>query len=111
MTEVRYSSRMLKDLQYMEDYIANQRMNPDAAIKTIDGLLSSTDELAEIPERGKPLYLPDGTETGYRPVFVKQYLAVYRISGDEVQVARAVHTSQDYLRKLFPWLNNSSSNK
>ena len=111
MAEVRYSSRFLKDLQYIEDYISNQLMNPDAAIKTIDGLLSSTDELAEFPKRGKTLYLPDGTETGFRAVFFKQYMAVYRISGDEVQVARAVHTSQDYLRKLFPWLKNSSSNK
>ena len=109
MAEVRYSPEFLKDLQRIEEYIANELLDPDAAIKTADGILFATDELAAFPKSGKPLYLPDGTETGFRAIFYKKYMAVYRIAGDEVQVVRAVHTSQDYLRKMFPWLKNTSS--
>ena len=106
MSEVRYSPEFLRDLQGIEDYISFELMNPDSAVGIIDGLLQATDALGEYPERGKPL-LPDGTFTGFRTVIYERYMAVYRVYGNEVQVSRVVHTSQDYLQKLFPWVRNN----
>lgn len=108
MYNVLYSPEFLRDLQEIEDYITYQLRNRDSASEVTDGLLLATDALKNFPERGKPLYLPDGTYTGYRAVIVGNYMAVYRVFGSEIQVARAVHTSQDYLQKLFPWIRHTA---
>jgi len=108
MSNVHYSPEFLRNLQEIEDYISYQLMNPDSAVNIIDGLLLATDALESYPERGKPLYLPDGTYTGFRAVIFENYMAVYRVSKNEVQIARAVHTSQDYIQKLFPWIKNTA---
>ena len=109
MAKVRYSPEFLRDLQRMEDYISYEMFDPDSAVETRNGLLSKTDTLETFPERGIPLHLPDGTFTGYRGVLYKNYIAVYRVVGDEAEVTRAAHTSQDYMRIVFPWLNHYRS--
>ena len=106
MAKVRYSPEFLRDLQEIEDYITYQLMNSDAAVNIADGLLRATDTLRNFPESGKPLYLPDGTYTGFRAVFYENYMAIYRVFGDEIQVARVLHITQDYIQKLFPWIRN-----
>ena len=106
MAELRYSPEFLRDLEQIEDYISYALFDPDSAVEIINGLLSKTEKLVTFPESGIPLHLPDGTDTGFRGVLYKKYIAVYRVAGDEVQIVRAMHTSQDYLRLLFPWMSH-----
>ena len=70
--------------------------------KLTESLLDAVDQLAVFPRMGKKLYLPGGEDSGYRCVVHKQYMIVYIVREETVYVARIVHTSQDYLRRLFP---------
>lgn len=50
---------------------------------------------------GRPISDEDGRDTGLRLLVVKHYVALYRIDGEFVSVARILHAKQDYLRILF----------
>ena len=102
--DVKYSPEFQKDLDIIWEYLALDRENLPAAEDIVDGLLSVTEQLADWPRRGAKLFLPDGADSGYRAVGYKSYLAVYLIRNEEVLVARAVHSHQDYMRILFPHL-------
>lgn len=99
---VNYSPAFLEDLFNIGEYIERQLMNPDAAARVTGGILDATEVLAAYPESGARVFLPGGLDSGYRFVRFQGYLAVYRLRGGEVYVARAVHEKQDYMKLLFP---------
>ena len=100
---VRYSPEFLNDLDDIADYIAVE-YGADAAERITNGIVDAADILAEYPESGQKVFLPNGIDSGYRFVMYGNYLAVYRFQFNEAYVVRAVRTRQDYMRVLFPWL-------
>ena len=106
--KINYSPAFLDDLYQIGDYIEIQFHNPSAADRITNGIMDSTDILAEYPETGAKIFLPGGLDSGYRFVTFEDYLAIYHIRFNEVYIARAVNVRQDYMRVLFPWLKNRS---
>ncbi len=102
--DVKYSPEFQNDLDTIWEYLAMNRENIPVAEDIVDGLISVTEQLADWPRRGTKLILPDGSDSGYRAVGYKGYLAVYLLRKEEILVARAVHSHQDYMRMLFPHL-------
>ena len=99
--ELNYSPQFLDDLVQIGEYIETRFFDPAAAVRITEGILNTTDILAEFPEKGAVVYLPGGADSGYRYVVFEHYLAVYAIRHDSVYVTRAIHVKQDYLRVLF----------
>ena len=103
-SNVRYSPDFRNDLDRIWEYLALDREDLSAAEDIVDGLITVTEHLAEWLGRGTKLFLPDGSYSGDRAIGYKGYLAVYLLREDDVLVARAVHTHQDYMQILFPYL-------
>ena len=103
---VHYSPEFLNDLDEIADYIVSEFCDPAAAERITNGIVDATEILEEYPESGRKVFLPNGMDSGYRFVVYREYVAVYRFERNEVFVARAINTRQDYMRILFPWLKN-----
>ena len=82
----RLSSRALTDLRSIVDYISD--FNPNAAHRLVDRLEDRWELLATQPRSG-PLRPDLGIEL--RQVVVGEYLSIYRVEGDDVEIIRVLH--------------------
>ncbi|MBQ6675233.1 MAG: type II toxin-antitoxin system RelE/ParE family toxin [Ruminococcus sp.] len=101
MNSISYSPMALNDLDEIWEYIALELSAPDAAQKTVSGILDAVDRLNEHSKLGSPLYFEDGLFSGYRYVRYNEYLAFYRLSGNNVKVDRIIYGRRDYMKVLF----------
>jgi len=101
MTSVVISRAARKDLIGIRDSIRDELVNPDAATRIVRELKQSILELAELPQRGKPLDAVLSVHTEYRFLVCESYRVFYLYDGDTVEVVRILHTLQDYMRALF----------
>lgn len=86
----------------LRDIAAYHLLNvgPQSARKITDRILDAIDKLEDFPEMGTRL--PGKRLDGYRMLVVDRYLCFYHIEGDTVYVSHIVHSSTDYIKKLFP---------
>lgn len=82
-----WSSNAREDLRAIVAYIAGD--NPNAARRYRDRLLKASFELAEFPERGRPVMSWVRELTLIRP-----YIIRYAVAGDEVRILRIRHSAQ-----------------
>lgn len=101
MNKVSYSPMALNDLDDIWEYITYRLSAPNAAEKTINGILDAVDRLNDHSKLGAPLYFESGLFSGYRYVRYKEYIAFYRISGNDVMVDRVIYGRRDYMTILF----------
>ena len=106
---VDYSPQFLRDLDDIWSYIVSEFDNTGAADRIADGIVDATEILFTFPFSGQQVFLPGGMDSGYRILVFEAYVIVYRVLHDQVQVVRAVHSSVDYMRVLFPWLRRTDS--
>ena len=86
MSRVRFARRAEFDLFDIGDWIARDR--PRAARRFVEALVARAMELTDNPELG-PLQPAYGENV--RGLSLKPYVALYRISGDDVFIERIVH--------------------
>ncbi|EOS61408.1 MULTISPECIES: type II toxin-antitoxin system RelE/ParE family toxin [unclassified Anaerotruncus] len=86
----------------LRDIAAYHLLNvgPQSARKITDRILDAIDKLEDFPEMGTKL--PGKRLDGYRMLVVGRYLCFYHIDGNTVYVSHIVHSSTDYIKKLFP---------
>lgn len=101
MNNVSYSPMAQNDLDEIWEYIALNLNAPDAAMNTVNGILDAVDRLKDHSKLGAPLYFEGGLFSGYRYVSYNEYLAFYRISGENVWVDRVIYGRRDYMKVLF----------
>lgn len=102
MANVIVSPAARKDLIGIRDYISDELVNPDAALRILREIRDSIESLRDMPERGKPLDAMLSIHTDYRFLVCENYRVFYLCEGDQVEVIRVLHTLQDYMRALFP---------
>jgi toxin ParE1/3/4 len=86
----RLSGRALTDLASIVDYLSD--FNPNAAHRLVDRLEERWELLATQPRSGASR--PDlGSEL--REVIVGEYLSIYRLDDDEVEIVRVLHGRRD----------------
>jgi toxin ParE1/3/4 len=83
---VRRTQQAEKDLIEIWSYIANE--NTDAADRLMHEFERRSRSLAVLPYRGR---LRPDIRTGVRNLVVGNYLILYRVSEDEVEIVRYVH--------------------
>lgn len=97
MARVLYSPRAKADLDDIWLHVALD--NEAAADRLIDRILGRCDRLADHPSLGqaRPEIAPDA-----RMLVIGDYLALYRLSGADVEVVRVTHGARR-LQDLFGW--------
>ncbi|MGI6404034.1 MAG: type II toxin-antitoxin system RelE/ParE family toxin [Oscillospiraceae bacterium] len=98
---LRYSNQSRRDLDEIWDYIATELQNPPAAVRIVNAIMDSVDQLIDFAEMGAPLSSIANVESDYRFLVHGNYLTFYRVQGDEVYVDRVLYGRRDYLRILF----------
>ncbi|MEI9418973.1 type II toxin-antitoxin system RelE/ParE family toxin [Mesorhizobium sp. Cs1321R2N1] len=74
------------DLESIGDYIANH--DPRAAVRLVDALERRWDLLTLHPFSGAPR---DDIAPGIRHLIVGEYLTLYRVGGDAIEILRVLH--------------------
>jgi toxin ParE1/3/4 len=85
------SSRADADMLMVWEYIAQDSIN--TADRMIDQFTEAFERIAQFPESGERYEYPKGE---LRRVVVSPYLIFYRVTGDEVQVLRVLHSARKW---------------
>ncbi len=98
---LQYTPAAIADLREMQDYIARVLHNPAAARRITGRILDGCAALKEHPLLGMSLAAKTGLDTDLRYLVCEQRLALYRVEGELILVARILDGRTDYLRVLF----------
>ena len=104
MASIEYSPLAILDLEEIGDYISREYMNPSAALRTVNAIQDTIDNLSAFPLMGASLSSIADTTTDYRYLVCGDYLAFYRTDESIVSIDRILHGKRDYLAILFPEL-------
>jgi len=87
------------DIAEIYHYIALE--NPDGALRTLEGIMSKIDTLAEFPERCPPV--PDDmlARQGCRMFVIGDYIAFFKIFKAEVLIYRFLNGKRDHPQLLM----------
>ena len=110
MAKILYSPEALHDLEEIGDYISWKLQNPTAALNTLNKIQNRIDILTDFPYSGKLLSaIYDDIDVGdYRFLVCLNYLAFYRVDGDNVHIDRIIYGRRDYITMLFGKLPQES---
>ena len=101
MANLRWSLAAERDLQSIEDFIAQD--SPLRAVAFIDRLIRSAESLALTPRLGR--MVPEFERPELREVIFRDYRVVYLLDEHDLVIVRVVHGARD-LRSLVerePW--------
>lgn len=98
---LKYTPAALADLKHLQRYISETLQNPIAAKRVVHDILDACAQLKSFPQMGLSLQKKTGYATDLRMQICGHYLAIYRISGTDVFIARIISARQDYMRILL----------
>jgi len=90
MTVTRWLPTALDDLSAIVEYISER--NPLAASQLADRLLSDAEVLSQLPALYRPGRVPGTREFVSHP----NYILIYRLVDDAVEILNVVHSRQQY---------------
>jgi len=90
--EIKWLKKALKNIEDIAEYIALD--NIDYAKTEVAKIKHSINLLKETPSLGK-----SGRVTGTRELITGNYIIPYRVKGNEIQIIRVFHTSQNPTKK------------
>jgi len=96
------SAEARRDLQSIQDYIADEQESPKTALKVIEDILDRIERLLSFPDTGTLLSPKVNFPTTYRYARAAGYLIFYRHENDKVFVDRIIHEKRNYIAILFP---------
>ena len=62
--------------------------------------MQQVDSVRDNPELHALSRMPELATKGYRPLFVKNYVALYKVHDGAIVIAHIFHQSQDYARLI-----------
>lgn len=98
--KLRYSPEALDDMDRVWSEVWEASRDFDTADKYIADLRARIRKKTDFPKSGSPLsYM--GEFTGIYMVFLKSYIAFYRIRDDAIEVGRVLYAGSDYMKTFF----------
>ena len=89
----------LKDIRSIKSYIAEQLYEPNAARRTVAGILAAADALSTMPFRNRTLTkTASGLEV--RAARSGKYSIIYIVTEDEVRVVAVLYSASDIQARL-----------
>lgn len=101
MNKLHLSLQAQNDLIEINDYIARDLENPEAARRTVRRITKELRVLQTFAFAGTPLSSIADIHADYRFLTSGNYLAFYRVRGADVYIDRILYGRSDYLRTLF----------
>lgn len=84
--DVKLYDRAYRDIDEIYTYIAENLSEPGTALNMVDALEEAIFSLEQMPERGAVRRTGTYAEAGYRQLFVKNYVIIYRVLKEEKEV-------------------------
>ena len=97
---VRITGKALTDMEAIYDYIADELLNPDAAMGQYNRIADTVESLKAFPERCRVFDSQPEHDLGMRQIPVDNYTAIYVIQGDDVIVLRVLNSASDINARL-----------
>ena len=101
MYKIVLSNDAIQDLADTKTYISRELKNPMAAKRIVSGIAKRIRILETYPEAGPSVAALTGEDTDIRLLSCDKHIAMYRIVGNTIHVARIVNARQDYLRLVL----------
>ena len=101
MNKLVISPEAARDLEKIKQYIIYELKNPSAARRIVRGITKDLRILERYAEAGPSVAALTGYSSDLRILVCGNYLAVYKVEGSAVLVARVIHARQDYITVLF----------
>lgn len=99
MTKLRINPLVAVDLKAIRDYIAED--NEEAARKTIDEIYKGFENIQQFPAMGADLSKRVSFKTDYKYLVQGNYITLYRMKKDCVEIYRVIDRYQDITSMLF----------
>lgn len=84
--DVKLYARAYRDIDEIYTYVAENLSEPSTALNMVDALEEAIYSLEQMPERGAVRRTGIYAEAGYRQLFVKNYVIIYRVLKEEKEV-------------------------
>ena len=97
--KLRFNPLVVADLKAIRDYIAED--NAEAARKTVEQIYKSFENLQEFPTMGSDLSKRVSFKTDYKYLIHGNYITLYLIKKDYVEIYRVIDRCQDITSILF----------
>lgn len=101
MAEIRWSLTSESDLREIEEYIA--RDSPVYAVRMVDRIIESVDQLESYPLSGR--MVPEFERQELREIICRTYRIVYLFEDPVVTILRVIHGARDFIQLASenPW--------
>lgn len=96
---LRINPLVVVDLKAIKDYIAED--NAEAARKTVEEIYKNFENLQQFPTMGADLSKRVSFKTDYKYLVHRNYITIYRIKKDCVEIYRVIDRYQDITSILF----------
>ena len=98
MMKLRINPIVAEDLKNIKEYIAED--NEEMAVKTIQEIYARIENIQQFPYMGADLAKRVSFRTDYKYVICGNYVVLYKIGKEYVEIYRVVNRSQDILQLL-----------
>lgn len=96
MMELRINPLVAKDLKSIKDFIAEDNVNK--ALETVQEIYRQFKNIQQFPYIGADLSKRVSFKTDYKYVVWEDYVVLYKVSKDAVEIYRVVNRYQDVTR-------------
>lgn len=96
MMKLRINPLVAKDLKSIKDFIAED--NADKALETVQEIYHQFEKIQQFPYIGAGLSKRVSFKTDYKYVVWEDYVVLYKVSKDAVEIYRVVNRYQDITR-------------
>lgn len=96
MMKLRINPVVAEDLKAIKNFIAED--NADKAVETIQGIYRQFENIRQFPYIGADLSKRVSFKTDYRYVVWNDYVVLYKIAREAVEIYRVVNRYQDITR-------------
>ena len=93
MMKLRINPVVAEDLRNIKEYIAED--NEEMAVKTIQDIYAQIENIQQFPHMGANLAKRVSFRTDYKYVICGNYVVLYKISDEYVEIFRVVNHYQD----------------
>ena len=96
MMKLRINPLVAKDLKSIKDFIAED--NADKALETVQEIYRQFENIKQFPYIGADLSKRVSFKTDYKYVVWQDYVVLYKVSKDAVEIYRVVNRYRDIAR-------------
>lgn len=101
MKKVRLTPVALKDLKDIRNYISEELLNKEAALRIINQIIESYEKLAEFPFMGRKLSAFIDVVSDFRFIITGNYVVFYKVEEEYISIYRVLYGNRNYVEILF----------